>query len=526
MIGSAPDLPSYHAGRSPDAIALADGDTGATLTWAALEGRVARLATVLREHFGVAEGDRVCLVGENDLRTLELQFACLRAGALYVPLNWRLSAHELQTIVGDAEPIVLVHDGAWRALAVELAERAGIRRLSWDDPDAHASERYDDVLAAAEPMPPQDHDWDQLTHILYTSGTTGTPKGALSTHGTMFWQAANLSVVSKLAAPANMLCVIPLFHAGGLLTAAMPVLHYGGRVTIMRRFDPAAVFAKLLDPANPVTHLSQIPAMYAAIAAQPGFATADLSAMRCGVVAGAIAPPDLVQAWWDRGARLQPQYGGTEMGPCALVLDTDDLGHALRQSQGRPPLHTEVRLVDPATGSDAEVGHDGEIWVRGPSVSVGYWRREKSDYFAPGDWLRTGDVARRDEDGYHYFTGRVKEMYKSGGENVYPAEVELVLANSPEVGDIAVVGVDDAKWGEVGLAVIVAAPGTTPTLESVREFGAQRLARYKLPLHLVVVDELARNVTGKVSRAELRARYAPIDTPIDVSIGSDTSIPT
>jgi fatty-acyl-CoA synthase len=249
--------------------------------------------------------------------------------------------------------------------------------------------------------------------------------------------------------------------------------------------------------------------MYQAISEQPGFATADLSAVRCGIVAGAVAQPDLLQIWWDRGARLQPQYGGTEMGPCALVLDTEDLSHAKDRSQGHPPMHTEVRLVDPVTEADVEVGVDGEIWVRGPSVTVGYWRREPSDYFAPGGWLRTGDIARRDEAGYHYFTGRSKEMYKSGGENVYPAEVELVLANNPAVLDIAVIGVADPRWGEVGMAVVVAAPGSTLTLETLREFGRERLARYKLPRHLVVVDELVRNVTGKVSRERLRAMYGP-----------------
>jgi fatty-acyl-CoA synthase len=509
MTRLAPDLPSYHAGYLPDEIALTDADTGVSYTWAALDDRVGRVATVLTQAFGVAAGDRVCLVCENDPRAIELQFACMRIGAVYVPLNWRLSAYELHAIVADAEPVLLVHDGAWRALGTELAEKAGIGRLSWHDPAAGPKDGYEELLAAAGWLPPQPHDLDERTHILYTSGTTGTPKGALITHGSMFWQAANLSVVSRLARPANMLCVIPLFHAGGLLTAAMPVLHFGGKVTTMRRFDPAAVFAKLIDPADPVTHLSQIPAMYAAIAAQPGFESADLSAVRCGVVAGAIAQPDLVQAWWDRGARLQPQYGGTEMGPCALVLDVEDLHHARRGSQGRPPMHTEVRLVDPVTEQDVQVGADGEIWVRGPSVSVGYWRREKSDYFAPGDWLRTGDVARRDADGYHYFTGRVKEMYKSGGENVYPAEVELVLANCPDVQDVAVIGIADATWGEVGMAVVVPTPGRALTLESLRDFGAQRLARYKLPQHLVLVDELGRNVTGKVSRDELRARYGP-----------------
>ncbi|MDT4937595.1 MAG: fatty-acyl-CoA synthase, partial [Pseudonocardiales bacterium] len=421
MTTSAPDLPSFHALRIPEAVALTDGDTGTSYTWAQLDERVGHVATVLTQQFGVSAGHRVGLVCENDPRAIELQFACIRIGALYVPLNWRLSPHELHAIVEDAEPVVLVHDGAWRDLAVELAEKAGIRRLSWDDPAAGSDDDYEALLAAAAYAPPQPHGWDELTHILYTSGTTGVPKGALSTHGTMFWQATNLAVVSKLHRPSNMLCVIPLFHAGGLLTVAAPLLHFGGRVTTMRRFDPAVALARLVDPNDPVTHLSQIPAMYAAIAQQPGFATADLSALRCGVVAGAIAQPELVQAWWDRGARLQPQYGGTEMGPCALVLDTEDLEHGRRGSQGRPPMHTEVRLVDPVGGDDVPVGADGEIWVRGPSVSVGYWRREKSGYFAPGDWLRTGDVARQDADGYYYFTGRIKEMYKSGGENVYPA---------------------------------------------------------------------------------------------------------
>jgi fatty-acyl-CoA synthase len=495
----------------PAEVALSNGDTGADYTWSELDRRVGRVATVLSMQYRVSAGDRVCLLAENDPRVFELQFACMRLGALFVPLNWRLSPHELHALVEDAEPVLMVHDGEWRLLAVELAEKAGLERLSWQDAAASPSEEYEQALAEAAWLSPQPHAFDEQTHILYTSGTTGQPKGALSTHGTMFWQAANLSGISRLARPSHMLCPIPLFHAGGLLTVAMPLLHYGGHVTTMRRFEPAAMLAKIVDARAPVTHLSQIPAMYDAISAQPGFESADLSNLRCGIIAGAIAQPDLVQAWWDRGARLQPQYGGTEMGPCALVLATDDLAYAKHASQGRPPLHTEVRLVDPETGVDVAVGADGEIWVRGPSVTVGYWRREYADYFASGGWLRTGDVARRDEDGYHYFTGRSKEMYKSGGENVYPAEVELVLMNCPDVTDLAVIGVPDSTWGEVGVAVVVPAAGHSPTLESLREYGSARLARYKLPQRLVLVDELARNVTGKVSRQELRAMYGPRD---------------
>jgi fatty-acyl-CoA synthase len=443
VIPLAPDLPNFHAARIPAEAALSNGDTGVDYSWADLDRRVGRVATVLADQFGVSAGDRVALLSENDPRVLELQFACMRLGALFVPLNWRLSPPELHTIVQDAEPALMVHDGEWRALAVELAEKAGLDQLSWDDPAVGRRADYEQVLADAAWLGPQSHQLDEQTHILYTSGTTGQPKGALSTHGTLLWQAANLSAISRLARPSHMLCPIPLFHAGGLLTVAMPLLHYGGRVTTMRRFDPAAMLPKILDPSAPVTHLSQIPAMYAAISEQPGFASADLSSLRCGIIAGAEAQPELVQAWWDRGARLQPQYGGTEMGPCALVLDVEDLDHAKLASQGRPPVHTELRLVDPASGSDVAVGEDGEIWVRGPSVAVGYWRRDNADFFAPGNWLRTGDVARRDADRYHYFTGRIKEMYRSGGENVYPAAVELVLINDPDVEDIAVVGGPD-----------------------------------------------------------------------------------
>jgi fatty-acyl-CoA synthase len=287
----------------------------------------------------------------------------------------------------------------------------------------------------------------------------------------------------------------------------MPVLQYGGRVTTMRRFAPDVIAQQLLGSEEPVTHLSMIPMMYAAIGAQPGMSDADLSHIRCAVVAGAIAPPDLLQAWHDRGAGMQPQYGGTEMGPCALALEVGDIEKAKRGSSGRPPLHTEIRLVDPQTGVEVEQGSSGEILLRGPSITRGYWGRPDGESRDAEGWFHTGDVAWQDEDGYFYYSGRSKEMYKSGGENVYPAEVEVVLGNSPDVEDIAVIGVADEKWGEVGLAVVVAAPGHVPTIEALREFGSQRLAKYKLPVELVVVDSLARNATGKVSREQLKTLY-------------------
>lgn len=398
-----------------------------------------------------------------------------------------------------------MYDGTWSEVGRALADAHGLTACTWDDPAG--TNDYETLLAGAPPLPAQAHALDEPTHILYTSGTTGTPKGALSTHGTILWQAINLSHLSGLDAGAHFLGPLPLFHAGGLHTAAMPVLHYGGRVTTMRRFVPSAIAEFLRDSERPVTHLSMIPMMYAAIMAEPAFADVDATALRCGIIAGAIAPPDLLQAWAARGARLQPQYGGTEMGPCALALSLDRLDKGLLGSQGQPPMHTEIRLVDTVTGAPADPRKGGEIWLRGPSVTAGYWGKPSGYGFEDG-WFRTGDVAWRDEDGFYYYSGRSKEMYKSGGENVYPAEVELVLAEHPDISEIAVVGVPDDKWGEVGLAVVVAAEDRTPTLESVREFGQRRLAKYKLPASLVIVPELERNVTGKISRDDLKARYA------------------
>ncbi len=248
--------------------------------------------------------------------------------------------------------------------------------------------------------------------------------------------------------------------------------------------------------------------MYQAIQAVPGFGDADLSHLRHLIVAGAIGTPELFQAWKARGLPLQPQYGGTEMGPMAFALDheAEHQDKAEAGSAGMAALHTEIRLVDPA-GNDVAAGEVGEIWLRGPSVTVGYWCKPRHDFFTD-DWFRTGDAARRDADGCYYLAGRTKEMYKSGGENVYPAEVENVLSLHPAVADLAVVGVSDEQWGEVGMAVVVAAPGAELTLEDLVAFAGDKLARFKLPKRLAIVPELPRNVTGKVNRDALREQYA------------------
>ncbi len=515
------DWVAHHATHRPDALALGCAEDGRTTTWAELDRRVGRLARVLTD-LGVGRGDRIALVAENDPRVFEVQFAAMRLGALFVPLNWRLTLHEMTEICLDADAAVLVHDSTWADAAAGIADKAGIsRRLAWgphrpagaaDHGTGHGTGHetdYEAGLAAASYTGPRSGSTlDDPTHILYTSGTTGRPKGALSTHGTLAWQALNTAHATGFSQPGcHHLNPMPLFHAGGLHVMANPILYFGGAVTTMTRFVPDQVLAALAGSTPPVTHFAAIPLMYEAIAGQPGFAEADLSHARHLIIAGAIATPELLQRWADRGVPLQPQYGGTEMGPMATALDDEagSLDKAKQGSTGRRAFHTDIRLVDPS-GSDVPDGETGEIWLRGPSVTVGYWRKDRDEFFT-GDWFRTGDAARRDADGFYYLAGRTKEMYKSGGENVYPAEVENVLSVHPAVADIAVVGVPDEKWGEVGVAVVVPASGGAPTLAELHAFAGDKLARFKLPKQVVIVEELPRNVTGKVSRERLREDY-------------------
>ena len=471
---------------------------------------VARAAHLLAGELGVRAGARVALIAENDPRIFELQFACMRLGAILVPLNWRLNIEELHDICADCEPDLLVHDDGWVAIAQELSTLAGIpRRIAWDHEEAGLVE-YEAALRDARPLAPAPAAGDGFstetcTHILYTSGTTGRPKGALCSHRSLIAQALNLSHSSGVARPGNhLLNPLPLFHAGGLNSLANPILYYGGQVTALRRFDPARVLAGLAN--EEVTHFSAIPLMYRAIAEEPEFTRVDLGHIRCAAVAGAIAPPETLRAWSDRSCPLQPQYGGTETGPLVLALDPALQEHARAGAVGRPAFHTAVRLVD-VEGRDVAIGETGEILLKGPAITTGYWRRDNAEYFTADGWFRPGDAARCDEDGFYYIVGRTKDMYKSGGENVYPAEVENVLATHPAVTDVAVIGVPDAQWDEVGCAIVTLTPGAALTLDELNRYGSARLGRYKLPKSLVVVDELPRNVTGKVNRVALRERF-------------------
>jgi fatty-acyl-CoA synthase len=359
----------------------------------------------------------------------------------------------------------------------------------------------------ATPKPaPAEIDGDAPLMILYTSGSTGKPKAAVITLNCVIWQALNQLQFGAIGDnAAHIFNAMPLFHAGALNVFCNPILYFGGTVTLQERFDPEAAVRFTGDPANGVTHLSQPAVMYQMMADSPSFAAADFSGFRRMLFAGSQLPDRLRETYAAKGVNFLIQYGGTETGPTITSLNTSRVDKVRAGACGQKVLNIRLRLVD-ESGRDVPRGEPGEVWVKGPAVVQRYLDRDPALDFSDG-WFRTGDVAREDEEGFFYIVDRIKEMYKSGGENVYPAEVERVLSRHPAVAEVAVVSMPDAKWGEVGLAVVVPTRGQTVTLESLRTACEGQLARYKHPAHLRVIEEMPRTGIGKIAKAELRNMF-------------------
>lgn len=490
------------ARTQPDAPALHNFDSGERRSWRELDHRVGQIAHFLRQGLGLRPGDRIANVSDGDLRHFELQFACARAGLIWAPLNFRHTPFELVRACREMQPRLMLTDAVWGSTANEVAAEAGVPTvLDWVAGGALDQALEPDRYLAAD----GDVDPEAPLQILYTSGTTGTPKAALVTLGAMETFALQQVEFCANAEPgAHLFQPMPLFHFGGLNTASNPILYFGGQVTVARRFDAQAATAYCGDPANGVTHLCLPPIMYQMMADSEAFAAADFSRLRRFVCGGGRVSERLRTAYEPKGARFVPQYGGTETGP-VTSMNPDRLDKIMAGSCGQKARHIDVRVVD-EDGRDAPRGEPGEVWVRGPGVSIGYLGADATTVRHEG-WHRTGDVAWEDEEGFYYVVDRVKDMYKSGGENVFSAEVEGVLLAHPAIAECAVIGVSDQHWGEVGLAIVVVAEGHELTLEQLVAACEGKLARYKHPKHLQIVESFPRNVTGKISKPALRAQF-------------------
>ncbi|MHC2433855.1 acyl-CoA synthetase [Bradyrhizobium sp. USDA 4451] len=505
------DWIAHHRRRTPDKMALVDLASGRRFGYAELDARVSRLAAWLRDELKVARGDRVAVLALNTTDTLEVQFACFRIGAIFLPLNTRLTVPELRYITGDASPKVMIHDDDLAETALAVAKLCNVASTVRLGPGG----TYEAGIAAAKPLERfEEVTLDDISTIMYTSGTTGQPKGAIITHGMTFWNCVNLGGPAYISPASVLLTVLPLFHTGGLNCYTNPVLHAGGTVLIMRAFDPGEALKLIGDPLQGINVFFGVPAIYQFMAQHPSFATADFSRLTIGGVGGAPMPVPLLKTWEARGVALQQGYGMTETSPAVMVLDREDAARKAGSS-GKPVLHTEVRIVRP-DGSDAAVGELGELWVKGPNITPGYWNRPDANASSFTDgWLHTGDATRIDEEGFYYIVDRWKDMYISGGENVYPAEVESVLHQLTAVAEAAVIGIPNEQWGEVGMAVIAVKPGHTLTPAEIHAHCQANLARFKCPRLIEFIDALPRNATGKIHKPTLRQQFSqpkPTDT--------------
>ncbi len=506
------DWIAHHAAHRPNHEAVRDLGSGRSFTYADLDVRVDAMAAYLTS-LGIGRGDRVALLAHNGVEFFDVQFACARTGSICVLLNWRLTVTELEYILNDSSPALLVHDTSFADAAQELQQRCSIGALVAIDGGA-ADSAYEQALARfdghADANAALTHD-DVIT-IMYTSGTTGLPKGAMITHGMNFWNSVNLGIPAGIGIDTVHLNVLPLFHTGGLNCYCNPVLHAGGTVVILKGFDPGETLRVIGDPAQGITHFFAVPAPYQFMMQHPDFHDTDLTRLRIAGVGGAPCALTIMETWMERGVSLAQGFGMTETSPACIFLDPGD---ALRKigSTGKTLLHTEMRIVN-EDGGDCAPDEVGELWVAGPNITPGYWNRPDATADAfEGRWLKTGDAARVDDEGFVYIVDRWKDMYISGGENVYPAEIENVLYQLPGVAEAAIIGVPNDRWGEVGLAVLALKPGATIDRATVVEHCVSRLAKFKIPNDIAIVEALPRNATGKVLKRELRTQFVGDEAP-------------
>ncbi|MER6072896.1 long-chain fatty acid--CoA ligase [Streptomyces sp. NPDC001817] len=488
--------PARRARKTPHRTALIHGER--STDYRTLYTRVTRLAHALRAR-GVRRGDRIAHLGPNHPAYLETLFAAGTLGAVFVPLNTRLAGPEIAYQLADSGAKALVHGPAYAGLVAGLPGGTDVRTY------LETGEPYEQTLASAsdepidEPVTP-----DDTCIIMYTSGTTGRPKGAMLTHGNLTWNAVNVLVDHDLIADERALVSAPLFHTAGLNMLTLPVLLKGGTCVLVEAFDPETTLD--LIERHGITFMFGVPTMFEQVARHPRWADADLSSLRILTCGGSPVPTPLIAAYQQRGLTFLQGYGMTEAAPGTLFLDAE---HAVEKagSAGVPHFFSDVRVVRPDL-TPVDVGETGEVVVRGPHVMPGYWGlpEETEAAFADG-WFRSGDAARVDEDGYVYVVDRIKDMIISGGENIYPAEIEDLLLAHPAIAECAVIGVPDDKWGEVPRAVVVPAPGAELDPDEVLDSLTGRLAKYKIPKSVVVTGELPRTASGKLLKSRVRNRY-------------------
>lgn len=481
---------------SPRNTALKDGETGRELSYAELFDSARKAAAFLQKNYSVGKGDRVAILSKNELEYVVLFFALHRLGAILVPVNFRLTAREIAHIVSDAGAKLLIYENEYQNVVEELSQDVKVpHRLSFEtfvSTLQKESALYSSFLAAP-------HD---PCMILYTSGTTGAPKGAVITHQGIFWNSINTTLRLNLSQNDCTVIFLPFFHTGGWNVLTTPFFHRGGKIVLLKKFDAEQILQ--LSEKEKATILFGVPTTMDMMARHPQFEKFDLSKIRYAIVGGEPMPIELIRTWEKRNVPIRQGYGLTEFGPNVFSLNQEDSVRKIG-SIGFPNFYIDVRVVGDQ-GQELGAGEIGELALRGPMMMKEYWQNTKATTETIRDgWLYTGDLVKKDDEGYFYVVGRKKDMYISGGENVYPPEVEQVLLKCPGIREVAVIGVPDEKWGEVGKAFIVLEENSKITEEDVKDHCLKNLAKFKIPKHFAFISSLPKGDSGKILKRKLQS---------------------
>lgn len=496
------DWIEYHANTDSSKLAMHNLACGRKFTYGQMHDRVGRVADVLK-NAGIEPGDRVAFLSLNTTDILEIVFGCWRMGAICLALNFRLTPPEIKFILDDADAKLVIYDTAFTPVIDALKPTVEIDQ--WIDTDGMGGDSaYERALTAATPifdMHPQELE-DQCM-LMYSSGTTGAPKGVIITHAMMYFSPASGTRGEPYGVNNVTLTNMPLFHIGAFNATAIPALWAGAATVVQRVFDPVETVKVIADKDIGITTLFMVPAAYNAMRAVPGAADVEYSNIKVAICGAETVPTALVHWWLERGLKIQEGYGMTETTAAGCFLQAQHVPDKVG-SAGKSLMHSTIRIAR-EDGSVCDPNEQGEIQFKGLSITPGYWRRPEAtkESFVDG-WFKSGDIGRMDEEGFIYIDDRIKDMYISGGENVYPAEIENLLYQMDAITEVAVIGLKDERWGETGCVCAVIKPDASLTLEQILAHLEGKLAKYKLPQYLHIMDLLPRNATGKVQKFNLR----------------------
>lgn len=490
------DWLSKWAVYSPNHIAIKEYETGKTYTYAELNTAANQLANQLTAEYELRNTDRVAIIAENCAEYVILLSVAQKTGIIIVPLNYRLAVGEIDYLLQNAQPKMVIWEAKFAHLVTSTPTFESIKhQILLEDLASIYQNATQKTFQAVE------IEDNHPAFILYTSGTTGFPKGAIYSHKMLFWNSVNTAISLVINAESRTVNCMPPFHTGGLNVLLTPFLHRGGFVCLMKQFDAAAVL-RLLE-SEKVTLFMGVPTILKMMADEPYFAEANFPNLKYFIVGGEPMPVPLIEKWATKNVPVRQGYGMTEVGPNLTSLHQDDAIEK-KGSIGRANFYVQTKVVN-EKGEEVAPNESGELLLKGPMVTPGYWEnQEATDKAIKDGWFYTGDRVVQDEDGYFYVVDRIKNMFISGGENVYPAEVERILIQHEAVSEVVVIGVPHEKWGEVGKAFVVLNDHQTFDLETLQSFCHQKLSKFKIPKHLEILEALPKNASGKIDRKSLK----------------------